>query len=218
MRILVNFGRDGERRARLARLLTSRELSLPAVLGGWRGIGDMASPHLLFLVVYTASSGALAVAAWSALAVAALLAAVRLMLRQPFWQAIAGFAGVGVSALIAIQSGHGADFYLPHLLRGAVVGAAFLISIALRWPLIGVVVGPAIGQRLSWRRDRAMLRAYQWCTALWAVAIVARLAVQIPLYLVGDVVALGIVHILLGLPLFAGVVVGCWRILRHVDD
>jgi uncharacterized protein DUF3159 len=66
--------------------------------------------------------------------------------------------------------------------------------------------GPDAEPDHPWREDRVMLRAYSWLTVLWAATFLARVGVQGVLYLHsgdGDVDALGITSLLMGLPLTA---------------
>jgi hypothetical protein len=84
----------------------------------------------------------------------------------------------------------------------------------VRWPVIGLLVGAARGERLSWRRDRVKRRQYQACTAVFLAKFLIAPLVMAPLYLAGHVVGLGIAVILLGTPAFAVCVYFSWRILR----
>jgi hypothetical protein len=51
------------------------------------------------------------------------------------------------------------------------------------------------------------MRAFVWATWLWAGLFLLRFVIQLPLYLAGAVVALGIARTALGLPVF---VLGLW--------
>ena len=55
--------------------------------------------------------------------------------------------------------------------------------------------------------DAGRRRAFERATWLWAGLFAVRLAVQLPLYLAGAVVALGVARTAMGLPLFA---LGLW--------
>ena len=96
------------------------------------------------------------------------------------------------------------------------VGAAvvLLLSMLVRWPVIGLLVGAARGERVSWRRDRVKRRQYQECTAVFLAKFCVAPLVMAPLYLAGYVVALGIAAVLLGIPAVAVCVYFCWQILR----
>lgn len=195
-------------------LITSPDVRLTDLLGGRRGLADIASPHLLYLMVYVITRQ-LTVALLSAVCLAIVVTLVRVVRRQRCRQALGGLAMVGLSALLAEFTGHAVDFYLPHLIRGAVWTVLLVLSVVVRWPLVGIAVGPAIGGRTPWRRDPGLLRAYQLCTGLWAGISLVRAAVYFPLYFTNNVVLLGVTFLLLGVPLFAATLYLALRILRR---
>jgi hypothetical protein len=51
--------------------------------------------------------------------------------------------------------------------------AGLAVSIAVRWPLLGLVVGTALGQRTRWRRDPDLLRGYRRASWVWVGAVPA---------------------------------------------
>jgi hypothetical protein len=122
--------------------------------------------------------------------------------RESVQQTVYGLVGVGLGALLAARSGNAADFYLPGLLISAGYGLVYLISILVGWPILGVVLGPLLGEGMSWRQDPARRRAYTRASWLWVLMFGLRLAVQIPLYLSGAAIALGVARIAMGWPLF----------------
>jgi hypothetical protein len=65
------------------------------------------------------------------------------------------------------------------------------VSIALRLPLLGLAVVTVLGQRAAWRRDPALLRVYCQANWVWVAQYVVRIAVLVPLWAAGHVVALG---------------------------
>ncbi|MBO0852473.1 MAG: DUF3159 domain-containing protein [Nocardia sp.] len=199
-------------RARLREWVTAPEFTVSG-RGGVRGLFDAISPHLVYLVGFVATED-VTVAVWSALGWSGALLVWRAIRRRPIRQALTGMLLVGLSALIVLTSGRGVDFYLPHILRSMGVGLVLLASLLVGRPLVGVIVGPVIDGS-HWRADTAMLRAYRWCTAVWAVAVICRTAVSLSLYFVDNVLALGLAHLVLGIPLFAGVVYVDLRILRR---
>ncbi|HEY8467699.1 MAG TPA: DUF3159 domain-containing protein, partial [Solirubrobacterales bacterium] len=64
-------------------------------------------------------------------------------------------------------------------------------------------IGPVIGEGMKWRKDPRRLALYSKASWIWVGVFMLRLAVQLPLYLAGAVVALGIARTALGLPVFA---------------
>lgn len=154
------------------------------------------------MIAYTVSGQELNVAIWTAIAIGAVLFGVRVARRETLQFAIAGFVGVGIAAFIAKQTGRAEDFFLPGLLLNTAYAAAYAISIAVRWPLIGLIVGPLAGEGMEWRKDPDRVRLYARVSWIWVGVFSVRLAVQLPLYLSGAVVALGIAKTAMGFPIF----------------
>ena len=92
---------------------------------------------------------------------------------------------------------------------------AWAVSIVVRWPLLGVVVGTALGQRTRWRRDPALLRAYGRASWVWAATYVLRVAVFVPLWLGGQVVGLVVARVALTWPLVAAALAVSWVVIRR---
>ena len=174
-----------------------------AALGGRRGIADTSLPGLAFVVAYTASGQSLNTAIWAAIGVGGVLFVARLMKRETLQFAIAGFVGVAIAAFIAKQTGRAEDFFLPGLFLNLAYAAAYLISIAVRWPLLGVFIGPLNGEGMEWRKDERRLKLYTRASWIWVALFTVRLAVQLPLYFAGDLVALGVAKTAMGFPVFA---------------
>jgi hypothetical protein len=125
-----------------------------------------------------------------------------------------GLLGVAVAALIALYTGRAVDFFLVQIATNAASALAWAVSIIIRWPLLGLVVGTALGQRTAWRRDPDLLRGYQRASCVWVGQYLVRLAVFLPLFAADEVVALGVARVLLTWPLVAGCVASSWPLLR----
>jgi hypothetical protein len=179
--------------------------SIGGAFGGASGLLDTGLPGVAFVVAYTASGQDMRLAVILALTCAGLLTVLRLVRRQSLQHAIAGFLGVAVAAYIASRTGRPEDFFLPGLLINAAYALAYAVSILVRWPLIGIVVAGFQQTSLTaWRRDPVLLRAYSRASWIWVAMFLVRLAVQLPLYLVGEdaLVALGIARVAMGWPVF----------------
>src|SRR3954453_27708 len=107
-------------------------------VGGPLGMAETAIPGVAFVAVYPFAGTT--PAAVVALAIAATLAVVRLARRETPRPAPSGGGGVAFGAFIATHSGKAENFFLPGLLANAAYAAAFLISVAIRRPLVGVIV------------------------------------------------------------------------------
>lgn len=182
--------------------------------GGVRGLLDSGLPTAAFVVVFLLAG--LMPAVWSAVGIGAVLLGVRLARRESAQHAVAGFVVVGVAAFIASRTGQPESFFLPKLLINGGYGLAWLVSILIRWPILGVVLGPLLGEWFAWRRDPPRLRAYTLASWLWVGLFAARLVVAVPLYLSGQVVALGVAHLATSWPLFLLLCWATWLILRRV--
>ncbi|MDF5758853.1 DUF3159 domain-containing protein [Spongiactinospora sp. TRM90649] len=194
-------------------LLTQRSLSAFAAVGGWRTVAEAVVSKALFAVAYLLT-GQVAASALVAVGGVAVFAVVRVCTGGKIWQAAAGLVVVGVSASLAGSTGQGAAYYLPSVLIAIGAGVVFLVSMLVRWPVIGLVAGRVSGDGLAWRRDRALRRRYQACTALFAAKFAVQALVSMRLYLSDQVVALGIASTLLATPAAALCAYTCGRILR----
>jgi hypothetical protein len=127
----------------------------------------------------------------------------RLVRRQTPRHALSGVIGVGFAAFVAARSGKAENFFLPGLLLNAAYAAVFFVSATIRRPLVGYLVGQLDGEGTAWREDPIRLRAFTRASFMWSGLFGLRLAVQLPLYIAGAVVALGVARTAMGIPLFA---------------
>jgi len=202
--------------------LTGRDL-LGAV-GGVRGILEALLPGLVFLVVYTVLTSfsgwnpqaALVPSLAASVGLAVVFTVVRIATKGQPTQAIAGLVGVLASAALALWTGNARDNYVLGFFTNAAYALALFISLLVRWPAIGLIVGFLMGDGLAWREDKRKYRAAQFLTLVWIGLFVARLVVQVPLYLVDNVEALGATRLLMGVPLYALVLVFSWLVVRAV--
>jgi hypothetical protein len=150
----------------------------------------------------------------AALATGAVLAVLRLVRRDSVQNVVAGFVAVGVAAWFANRTGQAADFFVPGLLINGAYALAYLVSIVVRWPLLGVLVGLATGEGMGWRQVPYLLRAYTVASWFWVAMFTLRLAVQLPLYLTDSVVALGVARVAMGWPLFLLCLWLSWLVIK----
>lgn len=193
----------------------SRPPALAEAVGGPLGMAEASLPAVAFIVAYGASGSNTDVAAGVAVGLALVLAIARLVKRESPRHALSGLIGVGFAAFIAARSGRAEDFFLPGLLLNAAYAAAFVVSIAVRRPLVGLIVGQLDGSGSGWRVDSSRMRAFMQASWMWAGLFVVRLVVQVPLYLGGAVVALGVARTAMGLPLFALGIWLTWLMVRR---
>jgi hypothetical protein len=192
-----------------------RAASLLKAIGGFRGLTESILPGLGFLVVYTITHD-LVLSVLAPVTVALCFVAIRLISRSPASLAFAGLFGVGVSAVLAMLTGRAEDNFLPGLIINVVSVLVLLTSIAIRWPFIGVLVGFLSNEGTAWRDNPQKRRVLVLATWLWVGLFSARLLVQAPLYLTSQTEWLAATKLIMGVPLYAGMVWVTWLLVRTV--
>ena len=185
--------------------------------GGVQGIAESIVPGLAFLVAFTVTRE-LTLSLIGALAAAAAFTVARLVQRRPLTQALAGIAGVGISAWLANTTGKAEDFYVLGFFTNAAYITGMVVSIALRWPIAGLLFGFIRNEGVDWRKDPARVKAYSLGTWVIVAVLALRLVVQVPLYLLGEqgLAALATTRLLMGAPLYILGIWVAWLITRPV--
>lgn len=191
------------------------EPSLMEALGGRRGLLDSALPALTFVITYLATGQRMALALTAALVVGGVVAVLRLVRRDSLRHVLAGFAGVALSVVIARTTGRPVDYFLPSLLSNSAAAIAWVVSIVVKRPLLGVVVG-AVTRSTTWRTDPRLLRAYQRASWIWTGSFVLRVVVMTPLWLGDQLLALGVAKVVMGWPMVLVVIWLSWQVLGPV--
>lgn len=184
-----------------------------AAFGGKKGLIDSGVPSVIFLVVLNISDE-LNTALFASIAISAILTIVRLARRDTIQHAMSGFIGVLICAWFANRTGNASDVYLPKLLTNLGYGMVYLIANLAGWPILGLMLGPILGENLMWRKDPERKRAYIRASWLWVGMFFTRIAVQYPIYRSGNVNLLGTVNLAMGYPLFIATAYGSWLILK----
>jgi hypothetical protein len=184
-----------------------------SAFGGKKGLIDSGIPSVLFLVVFNISKE-LQSALIAAIVVSALLTIIRLVMRDTVQHAFSGFIGVLICAWFANRTGNASDLYIPKLLTNLGYGTVYLIANLAGWPILGLMLGPILGENLRWRNYPARKKAYIQASWLWVGMFFLRIAVQYPIYRTGNVNLLGTVNLAMGYPLFLATAYGSWLILR----
>lgn len=192
-----------------------RPESLADLLGGRRGGWDATVPPVAFGAGWVLGGGSVWYGVLAALVVGVAVAGWRLRRGDRLGSVLLGLLAVCVAALVVLRTGRASDFFLLQLVSNAASALAWLVSIVLRWPLLGVVVGTLLGQRGRWRRDPDLLRAYRRGSGVWVGQYVVRLAVFLPLYAADQVVALVAARVVLTWPLVAACVAVSWWVIRR---
>ena len=155
-------------------------------------------------------------ALYASIATSLVLTIIRLAKRDTVQHALSGLFGVLFCAWLANRTGNPSDVFLPKLLINLGYGTVYLLANLAGWPVLGLVLGPILGENLAWRRDPARKRAYLQASWLWVGLFISRLLIQYPIYKSGNVNLLGTVNLAMGYPLFAATAYGSWLILRRV--
>lgn len=182
-------------------------------MGGTKGLLDSGLPALIFLVIFNITKE-VQQAAYGALALSLVLTIIRLAKRETIQHAISGVVGVAICAWLSNRTGKAEDFYLPGLWTNAIYGAVYLVSILVRWPIIGVIIGPLLEENFRWRKDPLRTKVYIKATWLWVGMFAIRLLVQYPLYISGNVNALGTARLIMGYPLFIATAWATWIVIK----
>ncbi|MCO8270480.1 DUF3159 domain-containing protein [Actinoplanes sp. TRM 88003] len=189
--------------------------SLSQLLNGRRAAVDATVPAVGFVVGWLATGQSIWAGAAVAVVCAIAISIWRLRRGEKPRAVLIGLLAVCVAALIALRTGRAEDFFLIQLLSNAASALAWAVSIVIRWPLLGLIVGAVLGQKTRWRRDPALLRSYSLASWFWVLQYLIRLAVFLPLYAAGQVVALGVARIALTWPLVAACLAVSWWVIRR---
>lgn len=182
-------------------------------LGGKKGLIDSGVPSIIFLVVFNISKE-VNTAVMSALALSLILAIIRLIKKDTIQHSVSGVIGVLICAYFANKSGNASDFYIPKLLTNLGYGTVYLIANLVGWPILGVVLGPLLGENFTWRNNPARKRMYVKASWIWVAMFFSRIAVQYPIYKSGNVNLLGTVNLAMGYPLFFAAAYGTWLVIK----
>jgi hypothetical protein len=182
-------------------------------LGGKKGLIDSGLPAVVFLVTFNVTND-LRVAIWAALTLSICLAILRLAKKDTIQHSVSGILGVLICAYFANRSGNASDFYIPKLLTNLAYGTAYLVANLVGWPLLGIVLGPLLGENFEWRKNPARKKVYTRASWIWVAMFFSRIAVQYPIYRSGNVNLLGTVNLAMGYPLFFATAYGSWLVIK----
>lgn len=189
--------------------------SLLHASGGKLGIVESISPSLLFIAVFLTTKNATA-AVIVALSCSVVFLIYRLIRRQALVQVLVGALVVGISAWFALRpGGDSRDFFLPDLITNAIYFVPLTVSILIRWPIVGLIMGFIRQEGILWRKDSKLLRRYSLATAVLASVFAIRLLVKVPLYISNDLAAMSLAKALMGVPMWAAALWICWLIVKR---
>src|SRR5690349_19498086 len=177
-------------------------------LGGPRGMLESALPFIAFTVAWVVTRdrtglplSPLYLSLGAALATAVVLGLIRLVQRQSVRFVLQAIFPTAIAAIIAARTGRAEDVFLPGILYNGFLALISAFTIAIRKPLVGFIIGAAIGDPTGWMSDRGLVKMTSKLTAVLAVPYVTRFVIQLPLFLTGHIVLLGVAKVVLGWPL-----------------
>jgi hypothetical protein len=126
-----------------------REQTLLEQMGGISGLVYSSVPVLVFILV-NAIFG-LMPAIWGSVGVAVAITVLRIVRKEGLQPAVSGFFGVAIAAFIAYRTGSAKGFFLFGIWASLIYGSLFLVSVLVRWPLVGVIWTFLNGHGMLWR-------------------------------------------------------------------
>jgi len=176
---------------------------------------DTLLPPLVFVVVNGILG--LEIAAITALGLAVILGGVRLLRKQSWQYALAGFLAVGAAAGLALLTRNAASYFIPAIISSGLLVLLAVISNLIGKPLAAWVSHLTRGWPLEWFWRKDVKPAYREVTWFWTAFLFMRLFVQITLYRIGETTNLTWANILLGWPftitiLIFSYIYGIWRL------
>ena len=186
-----------------------------SAFGGKKGLIDSGIPSVVFLVVFNLRDD-LQEALYASVGVSIVLTIIRLIARDTVQHAFSGLIGALICAWFANRTGNPSDVFVPKLLTNLGYGTVYLIANLAGWPILGLMLGPILGENLLWRNDPARKKAYLRASWVWVAMFFTRIAVQYPIYKSGNVNLLGTVNLAMGYPLFIATAYASWMILKSV--
>lgn len=185
-----------------------------AAMGGKRGLLDSGLPSIVFLISFTLTkdvrqSGLISVG------LALIFTVIRLARKETLQHALSGLFGVAICAWFSSRTGKAEDYFLPGLWTNFGYGLAYMLSNLIGWPVIGVIIGPILGENFTWRKNLARRRMYAKATWIWVGMFALRLLIQVPLYKSGNLGLLGTARIVMGYPLYFAVAWFSWLVIRN---
>jgi hypothetical protein len=205
---------------------------LAKALGGRRGMVEAAVPTLAFTLLFLLAHD-LRLAVGVSVGVALVLLVARVVQRSTPQFVLNSLFGIGIGAAFAWRAARGGGdasdqalaYFLPGILYNAGYSVAMIVSILVRWPLLGFVVGSVTGDPTAWREVPAVVRLCSRLTWLLVLPCVVRVLVQAPIYLAGRngwwdrdsaVAALGATKLAMGWPLqIAALATMVWLLSRN---
>jgi hypothetical protein len=192
---------------------------------------EAATPTITFTLTYVSTKD-LQLAIGLSVTFAVLMLVVRLAQRTTVQYVVNALVGIGIGCLFVWLGGrNGGDpsqqalaYFVPGLIYNTLYSVALVVSILVRWPVVGLMVGSVADDPFEWRKDPQIVRLCSHLTWVLVVPCVLRVLVQVPIYVSGRaaddadpfVTALGFAKVGMGWPLqVAALGVMVWLLARN---
>lgn len=182
-------------------------------LGGVRHLVDGAAPILGYLAGYQWNGILTGIAA--AVAIAAVVAAIRLRHHDRPVVVAASSALVLIFSAMAAATGEGRDFFLPPLILYTALSIVFGVSLFTGTPLTLPICRKIRFEPADIADPGARVRLHRQVTVAWIVFCLAHLVVMGPIYLADNVVLLGTVALIFNKPALIAAFAGTWVWVRR---
>lgn len=191
--------------------------SLRTLLGGGRAAIEATVPILAFVIGWIATGNDVLWASVIAVASAIVVLVIGLAQKQKLRGLLIGLLLTIVAAIVAVYMGDGRYFFLVRILSNCASIVIWAISILIRWPFLGIIVGAIIGTKARWRRDPVLLRAYSRASWIWTASYAFRVIVLMAVWDRTSVEVLGVVQALTSYPvLIACIVISGWVLFGSI--
>ena len=178
---------------------------LSSAMGGARGSLETALPTVAFVAAWMWRHD-VKIAVGASAVIVLILLLVRLASSQTPRYVLSAVLATAIAAYFALRSGRAEAAFLPGILTSAAWGVGSLLSVVVRWPIVGFIVAagdPRMAEDpTAWRRDSGLVRVCQKLTMVLVLLYAVRVVVMFPLYLAGQVTLLGVAKIALGWPAY----------------
>ncbi len=179
------------------------------------GLMDTILPPILFLLLNGLAG--FQAAMYGAIAIALLIAILRLRRKQSLMYALAGMGSVALAIALALLLGRSEGYFLPGIVNGGITIALALVSLLIRKPMVAWTSYLARRWPLEWYWHTQVRPAYTEVTLIWTLFFVLRLWWQVALFQGQNTSQLALVNALTGWPativlLIISYLYGTWRL------
>lgn len=160
---------------------------------------DILLPPIIFLILNNTIS--LIAALIGSLLINIVFFVLRIVQRENIFYSLGGLFGVILAITLAYINNNGSNFFLPDIIGTVVLIIITIASLIVKKPLAIWVSHITRGWELEWFYREDVLPAYREVTIFWLFFFIARLSIELYLYVASTVEELVIANIIMGIPL-----------------